>query len=137
MIGLQVEGFGTVRASSENGLFEFDDATTRLVRLRDQIGRKVSLRGTAWSMNGSWWFDYRGQGIYVDKMTSLPEWNAGEKHGREIQIDGLLEVVNLPHPDYHLKDSEPKLAPRFMVRQASWKPIESLLTPERRELSKD
>ena len=132
-VGRKVEGFGKLRASRESGLFEINDATTRLVHLRDQIGRKVSLRGTAWSMNGEWWFDYRGKGIHIDKMISLPGWNA-ENHGREMQIDGLLEVANLPNPVYHLKDSEPKLAQRFIVRQASWKPIESLLTPERGDL---
>jgi hypothetical protein len=133
-IGKPIEGFGTVRAARESGLFDLDDATIRLVHLRDQIDRRVSLRGTAWSRNGNWWLDYRGRGIHVEGMSELPKWT-DDNHGGPVQIDGVLEVADLPQPVPQLKDDDPGISKRFIVRQASWKPIGPLLTPELGNLS--
>jgi hypothetical protein len=45
--------------------FDLVDGWWRLVHLEDQVGRKVSLRGMAQSVNGVWWFDYRKSQIEI------------------------------------------------------------------------
>lgn len=123
-LGKRIEVIGTVRASAESGSYESDDVAARLVSLKDQIGRTISLRGTTKSMNGRWWFDYRGHKIHVEKMDRL---SSDDYHFKPTQVDGVLEVAMLPAAEYN---GDERLAPRFIVRQATWKRIEPLLTPE-------
>jgi hypothetical protein len=103
---------------------------TRLVLLEDQVGRDVVLRGTAWSMNGRWWLDYRGETVQVenlDQLAASKDW-----HAAPIEVQGKLELQSAPSTG---KDkTSPRLAPaskQYIVRNAQAKPIESLLGPER------
>ena len=112
-VGREVQTIGTIRrdmGSAAKNDFVALGAIGRLVRLDDQLNHHVELRGTAWSLNGHWWFDYRGQQIYVDRMDQLPHWNA-ENHGRPMIVRGTLYRAKRPdlaqitlktHPD--LKD---------------------------------
>lgn len=59
-IGKHVEVFGTVRATKSKQVFRVENCRASLIRLKDQVGRRVRLRGTARSLNNHWWFNYRG-----------------------------------------------------------------------------
>lgn len=110
--------------------FDLVDGWWRLVELEDQVGRQVSLRGTARSLNGEWWFHYRGTDLYVDDMEKLPGWTA-ENHWRPMQIEGRLERAKLPRLDQVSLKPDRDLGDYFIVRDPSWKPLPALLAPER------
>jgi len=130
-IGRRAEVFGKIHRSPKAGVYLVEPAAPQLVELADQKGRNVSLRGTAWSLNGHWWFDYRGRNLYVEDMVALPGWTRGENHGRPMQIDGTLDEADLPDIDQISIVSQPPLRRYFLVRNASWKPLEALLASER------
>jgi hypothetical protein len=104
MDGKPVEADGLVRRGPGEH-FHLDDGRVRLIRLEDQVGRPVELRGTAWSRNGDWWLSYRGVELSVENMDALPGWHA-ELHGTTVVILGVLE-------------RDPKNA--YIVRRASWR----------------
>lgn len=93
-------------------------------------GRKVTLRGMARSLNGEWWFHYRGTDLYVEGMDKLPGWTV-ENHWRPMQIEGTLERASLPSLDQISLKPDRDLAEYFIVREPSWKPLPALLGPER------
>jgi hypothetical protein len=103
------------------------------VRLGDQRGRQVELRGTAWSLNGHWWFEYRGIQLYVDGMNKLPGWKAA-LHGSPMVITGTLDEDNLPNINQIAIKSKPDKAKYFIVRKPKWQPLKELLAPEREKL---
>jgi len=125
-----VEGFGTIRKTDTAMTYRLENGVTRLVRLKDQLGREVALRGTAWSMNGHWWFNYRGTEMYVEGIEDLPGWNA-YLHGEPVVITGHLEEAVLPRIDQITLKSDRDRKKYFIVRKPSWKPLNALLAPER------
>jgi hypothetical protein len=128
--GRTVEGLGTIRKSDTASTYRLENGVTRLVKLEDQLGREVSLRGRAWSMNGYWWFDYRGTVLYVEGMKDLPGWNV-YLHGDPVLITGALDEAMLPALDQITLKSDRDRKKYFIVRKPSWKPIDNLLAPER------
>lgn len=125
-----VEIYGEVIPTDQKDVFQINNTAPRLVHLKDQIGRAVKLRGTAWSMNGFWWFNYRGTEMYVEDMDELPEWWLVENHGRTIEISGTLEKEKLPRIDQITLKRDRDVKLQFIVKNASWKPIDGLLVPE-------
>jgi hypothetical protein len=126
--GKTVEGLGTVKVAGTGGYW-LDHGVTRLVKLEDQVGRSVELRGTAWSLNGYWWFEYRGIELYVENMDKLPGWTY--PHGDPIVITGVLEEDNLPDIAQFRREGSGVKKKCFIVRKAGWKPLDALLAPER------
>jgi len=127
--GKAVEGFGMVRKTEQRETYRLEKGTTRLVKLEDQLGREVALRGTAWSMNGHWWLDYRGTELYVEGMKDLPGWK-GELHALPVLITGILEQAMLHALDQITLKHDRDLKKYFIVRKPSWKPLDALLGPE-------
>lgn len=109
--------------------FDLLDGVWRLVRLEDQVGKQVSLRGTAVSLNGHWWLEYRGTDVHVDGMASLPGWTI-DMHACPVIIEGRLERAKLPRIDQITEKPDRDLSESFIVRGASWKPLPALLFPE-------
>ncbi len=136
--GKQIETYGLYNPDSSwrsnggkaSGNFDLLEGTWHLVRLEDQLGKKVSLRGRARSHNGVWWFNYRGQDLYVEGIESLPGWT-DENHWRPMIIEGRLDKAKLPRLDQVSRKPDRELADYFIVREASWKPLPELLFPER------
>ena len=128
--GKNVEGRGIVRKTVEATTYQLENGTTRPVALQDQLRHQVSLRGRAWSMNGHWWFEYRGIDLYVEGMKDLPNWSAN-LHGEAVLITGVLEEALLPALDQIVLKVDRDLKKYFIVRKPSWKPIDALLSPER------
>ena len=117
-------------AAAKHSRFELVDGSWRLVRLEDQLGRNVALRGTARSLNGLWWFHYRGVDLYVENLDRLPGWSTAN-HWRPMVIRGTLEKAKLPRLDQISLKSERDLKEYYIVRKASWEPLPELLGPER------
>lgn len=128
-IGKQAEVYGKIASTSIKGNYSVDDCQPRLINLKDQLGKTVTLRGTAWSLNDEWWFNYRGIDMYVENMDQLPNWKV-DNHGAAIEITGLLDHEKLPAIDQIAVKSKRDLKNYYIVRNASWKPIDGLLTPE-------
>jgi hypothetical protein len=128
--GKKIETFGlynpdaTWKENPKRATKKFDlvDGWWRLVELADQIGRQASLRGRARSLNGVWWFHYRGTDLYVDGMEKLPGWTH-ENHWRPMQIEGRLERARLPRLDQISLKPDRDLGDYFIVREPSWKPL--------------
>jgi hypothetical protein len=110
--------------------FALVDGTWRLVRLEDQLGQIVALRGCARSLNGVWWFHYRGTDLYVENMAELPGWTS-ENHWRPMVIRGTLDKAKLPRLDQVSLKADRDLKEYYIVRKASWEPLPELLGPER------
>ena len=126
----KAEILGLVSATENEGVFKVSQGEPKLSKLKDQLGRTVTLHGTAWSMNGHWWFNYRGIDLYIEDMENLPNWYDYDNHGKAIEITGQLFKENLPRIDQisikHIRDLEMQ----FIVKDATWKPLDGLLVPE-------
>jgi hypothetical protein len=134
--GKTVEGRGTIRAGEAKGTYRLEDGESRIVRLQDQVGREVKLRGRAWSLNGQWWFEYRGTNLYIEDIDKAPGF-APDLHGKPIEVNGLLEEAELPRVDQIGTKPNRDRSKQFVVRKASISTLESLLGPERVERPKD
>lgn len=125
------EAFGVVRRTDARAVFRSEQCHSRLVKLEDQVGRQVELRGKPRSINDCWWFVYRGRNIYVENLQNLP----GAKQYAPTAIHGILERARLPDPlmtraDQISPTGKPPLQDTFIVRRAVAKPIAELLAPE-------
>lgn len=130
--GKLVEVYGKIEQTESKDIFDVKDCIPRLVNLKDQVGMTVKLRGRAMSMNGYWWFNYRGTDIYVEKMEELPDWTE-DNHFRSMEITGVLEQAILPRIDQiTLKEKRDKKL-YYIVRKPGWTPIEKLLAAEDKE----
>jgi hypothetical protein len=94
------------------------DGPWHLVRLEDQVGRSVELRGMVFSVNNHWWFWYRGTNLYVDGME------------QPVVVRGRLEQAMLPRIDQIELKSPPDLAMHFVVREGVLARTTELLSPE-------
>lgn len=110
--------------------FELLDGEWHLIRLEDQLGKKVSLRGTAFSLNKEWWFHYRGTNLYVEGMEKLLGWTNGN-HEQAMIMEGRLEQAKLPSLAHSSFQADRDLAECFIIREPSWKPLPALLFPDR------
>jgi len=128
-IGKLAEVYGLISEAKDNNTYNVENARARLVRLEDQLGKTVKLRGTARSMNGHWWFNYRGTDMYVENMSELPGWKV-ENHFLPIEITGVLEQEKLPRIDQIIIKADRDLKMYYIVRKATWVSISELLTPE-------
>jgi hypothetical protein len=99
----------------------------RLVRLEDQVGKQVELRGIVDRRNEHYWFNYRGAALYVEGLDDPKSQRALQS--RTITVRGTLLRKSLPR----LYDSGPGREHRdeYIVVDATWKPIDDLLSPER------
>jgi hypothetical protein len=125
-----IEGCGAIEKTEQAAVFRLEKGTTRLVRLQDQLGLPVTLRGRAWSLNDHWWLEYRGADLYVEGMDRLPGWSSVQ-HGAPVQISGVLDEAMLPDLDQITTKTNPDLKRYFIVRKPAWKRIDELLGPER------
>lgn len=102
----------------------------QLLKLDDQLGKIVKLRGRAISLNGYWWFTYHRTDIYVENMENLPNWTVNN-HFRPIEITGILDQAVLPRIDQIMLKTNRDNKLYYIIRKASWTPIsEELLAPE-------
>jgi hypothetical protein len=121
---------GLYNTEVKQKMFNLLDGTWRLVRLEDQLGQTVALRGCARSLNGIWWFHYRGTDLYVENMAELQGWTS-ENHWRPMVIHGTLEKAKLPRVDQVSLKSDRDLKEYYIVRKATWEPLPELLGVER------
>lgn len=110
--------------------YDLIDGVWRLVRLEEQLGRMVALRGRAWSLGGDGSLRYRGVTVYVENMARMPGWTTNCS-GMPVLIRGRLEKAVLPRLDQLSLKSNRDLQEYFIVRDPTWEPIEKLLGPER------
>ena len=128
-IGKLAEVYGKIEQTETKGIYNVRDCNPRLVKLEDQIGMIVKLRGKAISLNGYWWFNYRGTDIYVEKMEELPNWTV-DNHFRPMEITGILEQAVLPRLDQITLKTNRDSKLYYIVRKPSWTPIDKLLAIE-------
>jgi hypothetical protein len=128
--GKKIETWGIYNPAPDRTIYELLDGEWRLVMLEDQIGRQVKLRGRARSLNGVWWFHYRGIDLYIENITSLPGWT-DQNHWRPMEIRGRLGKAMLPRVDQVSLKLERDVKEYFIVRGAEWSPLPALLSPER------
>lgn len=128
-IGKLAEVYGKIEQTESDGIYNVRNSNPRLVKLEDQIGMTVKLRGRAMSLNGYWWFNYRGTDIYVEKMEELPNWTV-DNHFRPMEITGILEQAVLPRLDQITLKTNRDGKLYYIIRKPSWTPIEALLAIE-------
>ncbi len=125
----EVEIYGIVEPTDQSDLFRIVDSKPRLVNLEDQLGKHVKLRGMARSMNGYWWFNYRGIDLYVEDMENLPNWSV-DNHWRTMEISGILMQEKKPDINQITIKTNPDLKTYFIIKNANWIPINELIVPE-------
>jgi hypothetical protein len=129
--GKETEAHGVIGVDQEAGVHRLESGRTRLVRLEDQVGREVELRGVAWSLNGHWWLKYRGTALHVEGLAEMLEGT--DRHASRILIRGRLERDMLPRIDQITLRPDRDLAEGYIVRSATWEPLNVLLSPEHRD----
>ncbi len=135
-IGKLAEVYGNIEQTEIREVYNVRNGNPRLVKLEDQIGMTVKLRGKAISLNGYWWFNYRGTDIYVEKMEELPNWTI-DNHFRPMEITGILEQAVLPRIDQITLKTNRDSKLYYIIRKPSWTPIEKLLALEDPETEDD
>ena len=128
-VNKDVEIYGKVGKTNETNIFIVIGNEPRLINLNDQLGQQVKLRGTARSMNGHWWFNYRGVDLYVEDMENLPKWS-DDNHWRAIEISGLLTEAEKNRIDQLTLKTNPDKKLYYFIKNPAWKPIDGLLFPE-------
>lgn len=126
--GKQAEVFGKIRPTAENNVYAVDSGRARLVKLEDQVGHKVQLRGIIINKGRDWWFNYRGTDLYVEGLDKLVD-GLSNTYFLAVEITGLLDQANMPDID-ELRTSNPPLKLCYIVRSANLSRITELLTPE-------
>ena len=121
-LGKQMEVFGKISETKTNNSYSVINCQASLVNLEDQLNKPVKLRGRAISMNGEWWFNYRGTDISIGKLGEQEKWG-GENHFRSMEITGILELIKS-------EDVFEYYQTEYIIRNASWMPIKELLAPE-------
>ncbi|MEZ6189743.1 MAG: hypothetical protein R3C45_00450 [Phycisphaerales bacterium] len=127
--GKTVETQGMYNPTGDRHVFTLVDGDWRLVRLEDQLNKKVALRGIALRHNGVWHLLYRGEEVYVENMQDLPGWTR-DNHLRPVIIRGILDRATLPRLDQVSMKRDRDLTEYYIVREPSWEPLGALLAPE-------
>jgi hypothetical protein len=135
-IGKLAEVYGKIEPTEADGTYNLRNCNPRLVKLEDQIEMIVKLRGRAISLNGYWWFNYRGTDIYVERMEELPNWTI-DNHFRPMEITGILEQAVLPRLDQITLKTNRDSKLYYIIRKPSWTPLEKLLAIEDPETEDD
>jgi hypothetical protein len=120
--GKRVEGVGLIRRGPP-GDFRLE-GQTRLVRLEDQIGREVALRGRLWSQNDQWHFDYRGTRVQLENPKAIAGLQPS-LHGDTVLMTGVLEESLEPNPE------RKEVVRSFLLRKAALHATEPLRASER------
>ncbi len=131
--GKIVEARGVIRTIGKTTTYRLENSgkanNARLVKLADQVGKAVTLRGTIIEKNGEWSFKYRGQVLRVEGLKALA---AAAGPQAEAQVSGVLEVVrSTTTPDALTGEQETQA--QYLVRKATLKPTDALLAIERAE----
>jgi hypothetical protein len=93
--GKTAEAYGTVEQGPTYGHFRLKNAVASLSKLEDQVGQTVTLRGRPRGKNSWWWFEVRGQNLYVEKLAQLPGFLT-TLNGKDVIISGKLEKKAMP-----------------------------------------
>jgi hypothetical protein len=125
----EVEVYGKIMGTNNKNTYYVENVEPRLLHLEDMEYKTVILRGQARSMNGDWWFNYRGENIFVEKMNLLPDWT-GDNHFRAIEISGVLKPIDAKDIDKNEIENNRYCNGDYIIVNPSWKPIDGLLTPE-------
>ena len=125
----EVEVYGKIMETNNKNTYYVENVEPRLLHLEDMEYKTVILRGQARSMNGDWWFNYRGENIFVEKMNLLPDWT-GDNHFRAIEISGVLKPIDAKDIDKNEIENNRYCNGDYIIVNPSWKPIDGLLTPE-------
>ncbi len=121
--GRQIEVRGTVRRGSSTCRME--NPEWKLIQLNDQINQKVSLDGKLWSLNGEWWFDYRGERLYLTSDAGPVMAFKSDDHGRPARVSGLLLRQLRPAIEQISLKSDQDLVDTFVVRGAQVKYLDA------------
>ena len=116
---------GTIRRLDSG--WQIEKPTWRLVNLADQVGEDVLLEGTLRSTNGHWWFNYRGEDIYLTETAGPTLTFPGADHRRRVHVRGKLARQLRPSLDQISLKSDRDLVPCFVVRGAKAEYLEDAM----------
>jgi|GEM_PF-1440088 len=114
--GKKISVRGIVRRGADG--LRVSGATWRLVELADQVGQDVALEGALRSMNGDWWFNYRGADIYLTSEAGPTQVFPSADHWRPVRASGRLVRQDRPSPDQMFQTKDRGFVPAFVVRDA-------------------
>jgi hypothetical protein len=121
-VGREISAKGRVSKTAA-GSWRLQEADWRLLRLDDQLGKEARLDGIARALNDHWWFEYRGEKLYVENQKNLPGWT-NELWGRVVTISGVLDREKLPSLDQITLKKDRDLQEYYIVRHASWSALD-------------
>ncbi|MDC7998742.1 hypothetical protein [Gilvibacter sediminis] len=126
--GKEVEIFGTISTTDDPQIYRVENAEPRLIRLEDQLGKKVSLRGVIYD-GGPNPFSYRGHWLYIEKLRELSNWS-WTLHGKYVKMEGILEKITIPSENHPGEETSETY---FTIKELKMTPLasdEGLLLPE-------
>ena len=121
-LGKKAEVIGKVERRSDGQGFVVTGAAAGLSRLEDQLGQAVTLRGRPRTRDGHWWFEFRGQNLYVDRHTAANGWRS-DYRDREVLVSGRLEKRRQPRLDEVGGRAPTAQAEYFTVTAAQWSAV--------------
>jgi hypothetical protein len=113
VIGKDVTVRGIVKQTGPD--WQFSAASWQLEKLADQIGQEVALDGVLWSQNGGWWFEYRGEPVWLlDERGSKLTFQT-DRHATIARVKGRLQQLRPALNDVTTK-GEADPVPQYVVR---------------------
>ena len=132
--GKTIEARGVVRTIGKSATYRLENSgkanNARLVKLQDQTGKPVVLKGVVAEKNGEYSFHYRGQTLHVDGLKDLV---AQTGLRGEAQLSGTLDTLRVTVESTDSFNGERITRTEYIVRKPALKPTEPLLAIERAE----
>ena len=114
--GRHVSVRGTVRKDAQG--VRIERPMWRLYRLEDLVNMPVVLEGVIASLNYQWWFDYRGERLYLTSASGPVLHFAPDDHYRRARVSGHLVRQARPALDQISLKTARDLVPTYVVRDA-------------------
>ncbi|WP_339911549.1 hypothetical protein [Symmachiella dynata] len=114
--GKHISIHGTVR-KSDLGL-RIEGAAWKLYRLEDLVNQPVVVDGVIASLNDNWWFDYRGERIYLTSTEGPVLRFAPGNFRRSVRVSGRLVRQDRPSLDQITLKTARDLVPTYVIRDA-------------------
>ncbi len=130
VIGKRVRVDGIVRRITDQ--WRIESPAWGLLELQDQINKNVLLEGLLRSLNGHWWFEYRGERLYLASPAGRVRSFPIHDFRCHVRVSGKLLRQLRPALDQISLRSDRDLVPCFVLRGATVEYLEGKTSWEER-----
>lgn len=128
-LGKDVVAYGLIKETEKKKYYQIENSEVWFLYIKDMLNKEVKLRGQARSTNDLWWFNYRGNDIYVPDNGKMLGWTY-ENYYKPIEISGVLRSIKEKDIDKKQIEDNWLIDGKYILLNPSWKPTGELLLPE-------